>query len=77
MGAGVGVDVGVIVEVRVMDALNVVGRTVVMGTFRPPDRLALVVVKELVVRATVTLTEIDAEGDDEPLEDWADTESRR
>lgn len=62
MGAGVG-DVladGVMVAVRVIEALKVVGTTAVIDMVRGPDLLAKVVVTELVVRATVT--SIDKEG---------------
>ena len=62
MGTGVG-DVladGVMVAVRVIEALKVVGTTVVINRVRGPDLLAEVVVRELVVRATVT--SIDNEG---------------
>jgi hypothetical protein len=39
-----------------------VGITVVTGTFWFPDRLTVVVVTELVVRATVTLSKVDKDG---------------
>lgn len=62
MGAGVGDTLadGVIVAVRVIEALKVVGTTVVIDMLREPDLLTEVVATELVVSATVTL--IDNEG---------------
>jgi hypothetical protein len=79
MGAGVAVAlaVGDIVNVCVMVALTTVGMTVVIGTFRFADRVTVVVVKELVVRTTVTLSEIDGDADDEFPEDWAETETSK
>jgi hypothetical protein len=52
--------VGEIVEVCVIVAFTTVGRIVVTGTFRFPDRLTVVAATELVVRTTVTLSEMDA-----------------
>jgi hypothetical protein len=60
---GVALAVGEIVEVCVIVAFTTVGMTVVIGTFRFPVRLTVVVVTELVVGTTVTLSEIDADAD--------------
>lgn len=59
VGVGVGLVVGVIVKVCVIVAFTTVGTTVVIGTFWFPERLTVVVVIELVVLTTVTLSEID------------------
>jgi len=79
MGAGVAdaLAVGDIVNVCVMVAFTVVGMTVVMGTSRFADRVTVVVVKELVVRTTVTLSEIDGDAENEFPEDWAETETSK
>jgi hypothetical protein len=73
IGAGialvVALVVGEIVEVCVIVAFTMVGRIVVTGTFRFPDRLTVVAATELVLRTTVTLSEMDAGVEDTFPED--------
>jgi hypothetical protein len=73
IGAGVALGVALvveeIVEVCVIVAFTTVGTIVVTGTSRFPDRLTVVVATELVVRTTVTLSEMDGDIEDEFPED--------